>query len=72
MKKEKNLELLKKQLKQRGKFKVYFDGEDLEVFTFNPAKNRYEGEIIGYLDLETIVKAIKDDSFWIQVEAIEK
>ena len=58
MKKEKNLELFKKQLKDRKPFKVIYGGEDDGIYIYDKTKNRYQGEF-GYIDLEGMLEAIK-------------
>lgn len=58
MKKEKNMELFKKNLKDKKPFKVIYGGDDDGIFEYDKYKNRYQGEF-GYIDLEGMLEAIK-------------
>lgn len=62
---------IEKDLELRKPIKLIYDGEDFGVYKFNEEKNRYEG-IIGYLDIETIIRAIRDKDYFIQVRSIEE
>ena len=58
MKKEKNMELFRLNLKNRKPFKVIYGGDDDGIYFYDKSKNRYQGEI-GYIDLEGMLEAIK-------------
>lgn len=62
---------IEKDLELRKPIKLIYDGEDFGVYKFNEEKNRYEG-IIGYLEIETIIRAIRDKDYFIQVRSIEE
>lgn len=62
---------IEKDLELRKPIKLIYDGEDFGVYKFNEERNRYEG-IIGYLDIETIIRAIRDKDYFIQVRSIEE
>ena len=54
-----------KHLQEHKPFKVIYDGEDFGIFTYE--NGRYQGEI-GYIDIENMVRCIRDDNYFIKVE----
>lgn len=70
MKNEKNMELFKN-LEMKKDFKVFLDSVDFGVYKYNKEKNIYQGEI-GYVTLESMLKAIKDKTYFLQVELVER
>lgn len=68
MNSKKNMELIK-HFNERKDFKVYFDGENPEIFKYDEEKNRYQS-FWGYITLEVMVRAIEDENYWIKLEII--
>ena len=67
----KNVDKLVYDLKERKPFRIIYDGLDYGIYKFNESKNWYEG-IIGHIDLENMYRAIKDNTYFIQADEIEK
>ncbi len=72
---EKNMELIKRNLKLRKPFIVIYDGDDDGIYYYDSAKNRYQGEF-GYLDMEGMVEIVKHmelgDDYFIQLMVIDE
>ena len=64
MKIEKDLELKKP-------IRLIYDGDDFGIYEYNEERDRYEG-CIGYLEVKTILRAVKDNDYFIQVRSIEE
>ncbi len=58
-------------LTDRKAFKVYLAEEYYDNFKFNEEKNIYQGEF-GYLDLESVMKAIEGLLPHIKVEVVNE
>ena len=75
MKIEKNLELIRNNLKLRKPFIVIYDGDDDGIFYYDEIKNRYQGEF-GYIDMEGMVEIVKhmevEDNYFIQLKVINE
>lgn len=65
MKNEKDLELFKK-LENKEPLRIFYNNEDFGVYEYDPNKKIYIGEI-GYLDMQTMLRGIKDKNYFIQV-----
>lgn len=57
-------------IKNKKPIRVIFDGKDFGIYTYNELTKRYEG-IIGYLNKETLIRAIQDKDYSIQVRSVE-
>lgn len=66
MKKEKDLESLLKKFENKEPLMVSIDGDEFELFKYNPEKNMYQGEF-GCIHMENMLRAIKDKNYFIQV-----
>ena len=62
----KNEEELVSRLERRKPFGIVYDGEDFGIYKFNYNNNWYEG-MIGHINIESMYRAIKDRSYFIQV-----
>lgn len=69
MKIKSDLESNKKHLDERKPFKIIFGGTDFDIFIFNKAENKYQGKY-GNIDIKSMVTAITDEDYFIQVIAI--
>ena len=76
-----DLELNKKHLEERKPFKIYYEGDDLgiECDCYNSKDGYYHGikknnngeyEVWGRIDIQTILRAIVDENFWIKVKRV--
>lgn len=62
----KDLEL--SNLEQRKDFYVMYDGDYFGIYKFNLNTNRYEG--FGYINLDKMVIAITDNTYFIKARGI--
>ncbi len=65
MKNEKDLELLKK-LENREPLRIFYGDDDFGVYKYDSEKKAYQG-VIGFFDIKTMLRAIKDKDYFIQV-----
>ena len=79
MKTNNDLELLKKHLQEKKRFKIYYDGDDLGIDydEYDETDGYYHGHfkdkngnehIIGRLSIEDILRAIVDENYYIKVK----
>lgn len=76
-----DLEYSKKHLEERKPFKIYYDGDDLGILCdcYNKEDGYYHGIlktekrgtiVSGRIKVETILRAIIDENYWIQVKPV--
>lgn len=69
------MNLFKEHLKNKGMFRVIFDGEDFGIYRYSILNKRYEGikdDQIGYLDIATILEIIRGDIDFIKLEIVKE
>jgi len=75
------LELNKKHLQERKPFKIYYEGDDLGMIynCYSKEDGYYHGIMktdklgtfsVGKISIKTILRAIEDENFWIQVKLV--
>lgn len=62
---------IEKDLEYRKPIRVIYDGEDFGIYEYNEEKQRYEG-VIGYIEIASVLRAIKDKDYFIQVRSLEE
>ncbi len=76
-----DLDYCKKHLEERKPFKIYYDGDDLGILCdcYNKEDGYYHGIlktekrgtiVSGRIKIETILRAIMDENYWIQVKPV--
>jgi len=57
-------------IKNKKPIRLIYGGEDFGIFEYNETTKRYEGKI-GHLTKETLLRAIKDKDYFIQVRSLK-
>ena len=52
-------------------FKLIYDGDNWGTYNYNEHKGKYDG-FMGTFENETILRAIRDKSYFIQVEPVNE
>lgn len=56
----KNKELLMKLLIAKKPIRVFIEGDDFGIYTYDETKKRYQG-VIGYIEVEDVLRVINGD-----------
>lgn len=69
--KREDASILLKNLEEKKDFKVIYDGKDFGVFHYAKEHGIYQGDV-GFLKIESMLRAIKDESYFIKLELVER